>query len=85
MNEDVRISKAQRVEDLGRIRERLFFILDETECFNEIFSEEHFIGKYKESRDSEENLYELCHEIEHLKNKLWDVYSIAKGDEYESC
>lgn len=67
----------ERVEDLGRLREKLDQILD-SEVF-ELASkyEDSFIAKYK----SEENLADLCNQLRWLKESICGCYAIARGDD----
>lgn len=69
----------ERVEDLGRLREKLDRIL-ESEVFEHASKwDEAFLAKYKD----EENVAELCNQLRWLKESLNECFYIARGDEEE--
>jgi hypothetical protein len=74
--------KKERIEDLGAIRVLLIDILDYTDVF-ELANSKHSIDSFVEHYKDEDRLCDLHGEIRFLKDKLWHIYSIAKGDNYD--
>ena len=69
----------ERVEDLGRIREKLAVIL-ESEIFESArLHDEAFLERFKD----DDQLDELRMQLRFVSEKLLDCYSIARGDEEE--
>lgn len=69
----------QRVEDLGRIREKLSVIL-ESEIFDSArMHDEAFLERFKD----EDQLDSLRMQLKCLSDNLWDCFAIARGDEEE--
>lgn len=75
--------KADRLEDLGRLREKLFAMLD-----MDIFNETRFLSKYNEVywcpsnlEESEEKLDECRRKFIVIQEQLNECYSIACGDD----
>jgi hypothetical protein len=67
----------ERVEDLGRIREKLAVIL-ESEIFDIArMHDEAFLERFKD----EEQLDELRMQLSCLTDNLWDCFAIARGDD----
>jgi hypothetical protein len=69
----------ERVEDVGRLREKLDRILDSELFESASMNDEAFIEKFKD----EEELDTLRLQLQFLKDNLWDCYEIAKGDDEE--
>lgn len=67
----------ERVEDLGRLREKLDHILDSELFESASMHDEAFMERFKD----EEQLDELRRQLRWVSEKLWDCYAIAKGDE----
>ena len=69
----------ERVEDLGRIREKLGRILDSEIFESADMHDEAFMEKFKD----EEQLDSLRRQLRCLVHELWDCYAIANGDDDE--
>ena len=69
----------ERVEDLGRIREKLAVIL-ESELFESANMHD---GAFMERFKNEEQLDILGMQLRWVSEKLWNCYAIAQGDEEE--
>lgn len=74
--------RAERIEDLGRIREKLIQILEQ-EFIDHILAEEDFICLYTKTEKSEDYLNELWYNLKYLRSQLWEVFEIAKGVDYD--
>jgi hypothetical protein len=69
----------ERVEDLGRLREKLDHLID-SEIFESInMHDEAFIEKFKD----EDQLDTLRLQLKFVEEQLHDCYVIARGDEEE--
>jgi hypothetical protein len=69
----------ERVEDLGRIREKLAVIL-ESEIFESArLHDEAFLERFKD----DDQLDSLRMQLRCMTDNLWDCYAIARGDDEE--
>lgn len=85
----------ERIEDLGRLREKINQILD-LDVLDDHFLSKHnetewypsALEKWKEDREGliqhlEEKLDDCRRSFLHIQDKLWDCFAIAKGDSDE--
>jgi len=74
------MSKKERIEDLGRVRERLSILLDESEAIEAGgMHDDAFMEKYAK----EDALDDLRRSLRGLNTELWEIWAIADGDESE--
>ncbi len=77
------MTKPERLEDLGRIRERITVLL---ENFDDKW-ERHFQSKHsyedfeKYIKENEDCLYDLHLFMRHHIEQIWEIWAISKGDE----
>ena len=69
----------ERVEDLGRLREKLNQILDSEVFEHASKHDEAFVQRFMD----QDELESLRLQLQFVKERLFDCYAIAKGDEDE--
>ena len=71
-----------RLEDLGLIYEKLTVIMDEIEdTWGQSVKSKHTIDAFIKYHKDEQNLAVLHNELRYLKEKLEDVYHLARSNE----
>lgn len=75
--------KAERLEDLGRIRELLSNIFKQYGCIFDRCTSKHSINEFIQHYKDVENLEELHNSIRYLSEKLSEIHYIAIGENYE--
>lgn len=75
--------KAERLEDLGRIRELLSMLINDYSFLFEKCASKHTIDRFIEEYKDEEKLEELHNKISRLEDRLNEIHYIAIGENYD--
>lgn len=73
--------KRERIEDLGILSARLNNLLVEKYEFSEMLTSKHDLDDFIETYHSAEKLENLHMQLRNLWDELWEMYSIAYGEE----
>jgi hypothetical protein len=78
--------KRERVEDLGVINEKLRHIIDDFEERFPYFDSKHQWETFRDKmvKDDYDGLDDLHRALRYLKEQLWEVWCIARGDDQEA-
>jgi len=76
--------RAERLEDLGRISEKLDqLLLDFDETWGSLFSSKHFFEDFVKKVTAEDGLYDLHRYLRNFIEKLEQMSNIATGNRYD--
>lgn len=73
--------KKERVEDLGVIAERLRFLVENFGPWDSWTNSKHGFDQFLQHYSNEQHMHNLHVELVMLKDSIYEIMEIAKGDE----